>query len=54
VGNDVPVLNDNSVTGPQAVRRAYGDTAYHRLRELKRRVDPDGVFLLNHGAGLPG
>jgi FAD/FMN-containing dehydrogenase len=53
VGNGIPVLNYNSVTGPGAVRRAYGDDAYRRLRDLKRTYDPDGAFRLNHGEDLP-
>jgi FAD/FMN-containing dehydrogenase len=31
-----------------AVRRAYGDVALVRLRNLKRAWDPDNVFHLNH------
>jgi FAD/FMN-containing dehydrogenase len=48
-GNGIPVLNYNSVTGPSAVRRAYGEEAYRRLQDLKRRYDPEDVFHLNHG-----
>lgn len=54
VGNGIPVLNYNTVTGPSAVRRAYGDEAYRRLQQLKRRYDPDDVFHLNHNVELPG
>jgi FAD/FMN-containing dehydrogenase len=34
--------------GEQGVRRAYGTAKLARLRELKRRYDPENVFHLNH------
>ncbi|MGN9910099.1 FAD-binding oxidoreductase [Phytohabitans sp. LJ34] len=34
--------------GAQGVRRAYGPAKLARLRELKRRYDPENLFHLNH------
>jgi FAD/FMN-containing dehydrogenase len=48
VGNGVPVLNYNTETGPESVARAYGENAYRRLQELKRRYDPTNAFRWNH------
>lgn len=48
IGDGVPTLNLNTVTGPEGVRRAYGDEAYARLQQLKRTYDPGNVFHLNH------
>jgi hypothetical protein len=36
------------VTGPEEVAAAYGPEARERLRELKRAVDPAGVFTFGH------
>ncbi|MFJ6392444.1 nuclear transport factor 2 family protein [Streptomyces sp. NPDC091972] len=35
-------------TGATAVSAAYDEAAYHRLRGIKRRFDPDNLFRLNH------
>jgi FAD/FMN-containing dehydrogenase len=37
--------------GADAVRDAYPASSYARLRELKRRYDPDNVFRANHNIG---
>ncbi|WP_063790219.1 FAD-binding protein [Streptomyces sp. NRRL B-24085] len=35
-------------TGASDVSAAYDEAAYHRLRSIKRRFDPDNLFRLNH------
>ena len=35
-------------TGTDRIRSAFGDSKYERLRELKRRYDPENVFCFNH------
>ncbi|HET9614195.1 MAG TPA: FAD-binding oxidoreductase [Candidatus Limnocylindrales bacterium] len=39
--------NGNSESGPDAVRRIYGDAKMTRLAALKRTWDPDNVFRVN-------
>jgi FAD/FMN-containing dehydrogenase len=51
IGNGLKILNFDSVTGPDTVRAAYGDEAYHRLQSLKRTYDPENLFHLNHNVG---
>jgi hypothetical protein len=33
--------------GEERVRQAYGSNKYDRLKELKKRYDPDNFFSLN-------
>jgi FAD/FMN-containing dehydrogenase len=41
-------VNFMGAEGADAVRDAYPASSYARLRELKRRYDPDNVFRANH------
>jgi FAD/FMN-containing dehydrogenase len=46
--DDATYLNFMGSEGADAVRTAYPAPAWARLRELKRRYDPDNVFRSNH------
>jgi hypothetical protein len=41
-------INELCEEGPDVTRASYGDAKLGRLRELKRRWDPENVFRLNH------
>ncbi len=47
-GDDATYLNFMGAETADAVRAAYPAATYARLRELKRRYDPDNVFRTNH------
>jgi hypothetical protein len=38
----------NFLTDPTQTRRAYRMHDWYRLREVKRRWDPDNIFRINH------
>lgn len=44
----VPTFLGPFDTSPQAVSTAYDPAAWSRLREIKRRHDPDNLFRINH------
>jgi FAD/FMN-containing dehydrogenase len=47
-GGAATYVNFMGDEGADAVRGAYSESSYARLRELKRRYDPDNVFRANH------
>ena len=47
-GGAATYVNFMGDEGADAVRDAYPASSYARLRELKRRYDPDNVFRANH------
>jgi FAD/FMN-containing dehydrogenase len=48
IGDTATYVNFMGVEDADAVRGAYPAPTYARLRELKRRYDPDNVFRANH------
>ena len=46
--NDDAYVNFLGDEGPERVRAAYPGETWKRLREVKRRYDPDNVFRVNH------
>ncbi len=46
-GDDAAYVNFVGDEGPERVRAAYPGTTWDRLRQIKRRYDPDNVFHLN-------
>ncbi|MGZ4352971.1 MAG: FAD-binding oxidoreductase [Gaiellaceae bacterium] len=47
-GEDRVYVNFLGDEGPERVRAAYPGSTWERLREVKRRYDPDNLFRLNH------
>ena len=43
-------VSEAAFTDPDWQRRSFGDN-YQRLLEVKRRYDPDGLFITHHGVG---
>jgi hypothetical protein len=44
----VNTLGKDEATDPEQVRLVYGADRYDRLAEIKRRVDPQNMFRMNH------
>jgi hypothetical protein len=47
-GDDDAYVNFLGDEGPDRVRAAYPGETWSRLRDVKRRYDPDNVFRVNH------
>lgn len=48
IGDPATYVNFMGTEGPDAATTAYPASTFARLREVKRRYDPDNLFRSNH------